>query len=219
MTRRSIVILTTIVAAAVFAGSAFLYDRYTTSRAGVAATSVGDQLIRPHSPIIGPTDARVSIVEFFDPSCEACRAFHPIVKQILAAFQNDVRLVIRYTPFHQGSDEAVRIIEAARLQGKFLPVFEALLAGQPQWAVHGAPDLNKAWEFARSAGLDVERARRDANSNEITRVLSQDVADVKANNIRGTPTFFVNGKPLPSFGPQQLYDLVASEVQRVRAGS
>ena len=219
MTRRSIVILTTLLAAAVFAGSAFLYDRYNASRAGVASASLGDQLIRPHSPIIGPTDARVSIVEFFDPSCEACRAFHPILKQILAEFPKDVRLVLRYTPFHEGSDEAVRILETARLQGKFEPILEALLARQPEWADHGAPDLNKAWEFARSAGLDVERARRDANLNEITLVLMQDIADVKSNNIRRTPTFFVNGKPLPSFGAQQLYDLVASEVRRVRAGS
>ncbi|MDP2411556.1 MAG: thioredoxin domain-containing protein [Pseudolabrys sp.] len=219
MTRRSIVVITTLVAVVIFAGSAFLYDRYNVSRARVAPTAVGNELIRPHSPIIGPEDARVTIVEFFDPSCEACRAFHPILKQILAAFPNEVRLVVRYTPFHQGSDEAVRILETARIQGKFESVLEALLARQPEWADHAGPDLNKAWEFARAAGLDTERARRDATSSEITRVLTQDMADVKTNNVRRTPTFFVNGKPLPSFGVQQLYNLVQSEVQRTRTGS
>ncbi len=87
---------------------------------------------------------------------------------------------------------------------------------QPEWAVHGSPDLEKAWTFAGEAGLDVERARKDASSDQVTAVLEQDTADMKAVGIQGTPTFFVNGKPLPSFGPQQLYELVASEVAAVR---
>jgi hypothetical protein len=41
---------------------------------------------------------------------------------------------------------------------------------------------------------------------------------VKVNNVRQTPTFFVNGRPLTEFGPQQLADLVLSEVERVRKG-
>ena len=45
--------------------------------------------------------------------------------------------------------------------------------------------------------------------------LNQDIADMKAINLQGTPTFFVNGKPLTEFGPQQLYDLVAAEVKEV----
>ena len=41
-------------------------------------------LVRPHSPIMGRADAPVTIVEFFDPACETCRAFYPIVKKIMA---------------------------------------------------------------------------------------------------------------------------------------
>lgn len=52
---------------------------------------------------------------------------------------------------------------------------------------------------------------------EITAVLEQDMADLKAAGVKATPTFFVNDKPLPSFGAQQLYDLVRSEVQSVRS--
>ena len=219
MTRRFIVIVTVFIAVVAFAGSAFLYSRYGAAPAPAQASTAGSELVRPYSPIIGPVDAPVTIVEFFDPSCEACRAFYPIVKRTLAIFPKDVRLVLRYAPFHQGSDEAVRILETARTQGKFEPVLEALLARQPKWAAHGAPDLEKAWEFARAAGLDVERARREASSPKINLVLKQDMADVKAANVRRTPTFFVNGKPLVSFGPQQLFELVQSEVQRGQAGS
>lgn len=217
MTKRSIVIITTLIALAVFAGSAFLYDRSGSDRAPESAPPTGSDLVRFHSPVIGPANAPVTVVEFFDPSCEACRAFHPIVKEILATFPNEVRLVLRYTPFHDGSDEAVKILEVARKQGRFEPVLEALLERQPEWAVHGAPDLNKAWEFAGAAGLDVERARKDASALSIDLILQQDMADVKANNVRQTPTFFVNGKPLPSFGERQLRELVQSEVLAARA--
>jgi protein-disulfide isomerase len=234
MTKRSIVIITTLVAIVVFAGAAFLYDRSSSdgaptsaaptsaapassAPASAPASTIGINLVRFHSPVIGPVDAPVTIVEFFDPSCEACRAFHPILKKILATFPNEVRLVLRYTPFHDGSDEAVKILEAARKQGRFEPVLEALLEKQPEWALHGAPDLNKAWEFARAAGLDIERARKDASGLRVDLVLQQDMADVKANNVRQTPTFFVNGKPLASFGVRQLNELVQNEVSAARA--
>lgn len=216
MTRRSIILLTGIVALIAFAGGAFLYDRDSRNPAQPAAVQP-DALVRMHSPIIGPVDAPVTIVEFFDPSCEACRAFYPVVKQIMAAFPDETRLVIRYAPFHEGSDEAVKILETARLQNRYEPVLEALLARQPEWAMHGAPDLGKAWQFAATAGLDVEQARRQMSSPAITAILEQDTADTQSNNVRQTPTFFVNGKALPSFGPQQLYELVRVEVEHARA--
>jgi protein-disulfide isomerase len=140
------------------------------------------------------------------------------VQRILAMFPLEVRLVLRYTPFHEGSDEAVRILEAARSQDKFDAVLEALLTRQAEWAAHGAPDLNRAWDIAAAAGLDGERARGDAASAAIDAVLRQDVADARAFQVELTPTFFVNGKSLPSFGAQQLYDLVESEVRNSRAG-
>jgi protein-disulfide isomerase len=216
MNRRAIVIATALVALCVFAGAAFLYQRGEQSP---APSLSDDTLVRPHSPIIGPQAAPVTIVEFFDPACEACRAMYPYVKQILAEYPTQVRLVVRYTPLHTGSDEAVRILEAARAQGQFDTVLEVLLARQPEWASHHAPNLKEAWELAALAGLDIERARRDAFTPAVDRVLEQDGADVRANAVRRTPTFLVNGKPLTSFGPQQLYELVTAEVQRTGAGS
>lgn len=217
MNRRPLVLFIGLMALAGFAIAAFLYVRSTDATVQPPTLIVSDSLVRDHSPIIGPADARVTIVEFFDPSCEACRAFYPIVKQILAQFPKDVRLVLRYTPLHEGSDEAVRILDAARRQGKFEPVLETLLEHQPEWAVHGAPDLEKAWAFAGDAGLDVAQARRAATSPEIDAVLKQDIADVQANGVQRTPSFFVNGKTLTKFGPQELYDLVRSEVELPRS--
>ncbi|HJU06228.1 MAG TPA: thioredoxin domain-containing protein [Nitrospiraceae bacterium] len=210
MNRRTLVVSTIVVTVAVFTAAAAYYPDMIGSR------QEESNLVRAHSPTFGPADAPVTIVEFLDPSCETCRAFYPIVKQIMGDFPTETRLVIRYAPVHEGSDEAVRILEAARLQDKFTPVLEKLFLEQPQWAAHDAPNVEMAWSFAGDVGLDLDKARRDAQSQSIASVLEQDIADMKAANVRGTPTFFVNGKPLPSFGAPQLYELVASEVAIAR---
>lgn len=174
------------------------------------------RLVRMHTPIIGPQDAKVTIVEFFDPACETCRAFYPIVKEIMAKHPGSVRLALRYAPFHQGSDQVIKLLEAARRQGLYVPVLEAVLAAQPAWANHAAPNLELAFKAAETARLDMNRARQDMESAEILALLKQDVEDLTALQVNRTPTFFVNGRSLPSFGPEQLARLVAEEVVKAR---
>lgn len=182
----------------------------------VAPPQESSTLVRPHSPVLGPADAPVTIVEFFDPSCEACRAFYPIVKEIMEQYPTDVRVVLRYAPFHDGSDEAIRILETARMQNLFVPVLEALLAQQPEWAPHDGPQLDKAWVVAGVAGLDIAKAKAEKLAPHIMATLNLDVADGKSVGVSGTPTFFVNGKPLPNFGTDDLKKLVDDEVAAVR---
>lgn len=216
MTRRSIVALT--------GGFALLLFALAWMMAGprgagpketpTPVAEAGAQLVRFSSPILGPANAQTTIVEFFDPACEACRAFYPIVKDILAEHPGKVRVVLRYTPFHDGSEEAVRILETARMQGVFGPVLEALMKEQPRWAAHGAPAMDVAWSAAAAAGLDIEKAKQDMNLPAIDTLIQQDKADVKAFKVRQTPTFFVNGAPLSRFGPQHLRELVQSAVAK-----
>lgn len=214
MNRRVAVLATLAVAILVFAVGAIAYSRFATPEPPPAPVSEPGNLVRFNSPVVGPQNAPVTIVEFFDPSCEACRAFYPIVKQIMARYPEQVRLVLRYAPLHEGSDQAVRILEAARKQDRLIPVLEALLAGQPNWAAHGAPNLDMAWQIAGAAGLDLDRARADAQGEDVTAVLAQEIADLEALGVSQTPTFYVNGRELLDFGPQQLADLVAEEVEK-----
>lgn len=216
MTKRLSVILVTLAALALFAIAAYLY---TAPQSQKTPTPVAEtSLIRQHSPVIGKADAPVTIVEFLDPSCEACRAFYPLVKQILAEYPQDVRLVVRYAAFHEGSDEAVRIIEASRRQGKFEEVLAALFAKQDIWAAHGNPDLKKAWDIARETGVELMQARLDGAKPEIDAILKQDTADVEANKVEQTPTFFVNGAPLTEFSPEGLRSLVERQVKAAKSG-
>jgi protein-disulfide isomerase len=186
------------------------------SESAPLSAELAARLVRSHSPIIGPKGAPVTIVEFLDPACEACRAFAPVLQQIEFLYPEDVRVVVRYAAFHAGSDEAVRLLDAAHAQGKFKPVLAALFDGQPEWAAHGAPNLARAWELAGAAGLDLVRARRDAQSAAAGDTLRIDGEDVVELKVEKTPTFFVNGRPLATFGAQPLMQLVADEVARHR---
>lgn len=218
MTRRtSAVILTALVALAAFASAAFLYQRHEWQQAAEQAAAKLDVMVRAHSPVIGPADAPVTIVEFFDPACEACRAFYPHVKQILASYPRHVRLVIRYVPFHKEPSVAgVQILEAARRQQRFDPVMDALMQSQPIWASHSSPAAERAWEFASAAGLDLEQARAYVATGVVDKLLEQDIADLNAVGVRATPTFFINGRQLPEPDPSVLLAMVKSEVERLR---
>jgi len=174
------------------------------------------RLVRMHSPVFGPQNAPVTIVEFFDPACETCRAFYPIVKSLMAQYPDEVRLVIRYAPLHPGSDQVVKLLESSKAQGKYLAVLEAVLAAQPAWADHGQPNIENAFKVAEQAGLNLTQARQDIEKPGMQALLQQDIEDLTALQVRKTPTFFVNGRSLPSFGPDQLAALVAEEVAKIK---
>ena len=192
------------------------YQQSVQSAQEVQVMAEQSRLVRMHSPVLGPQDAPVTIVEFFDPACETCRAFYPLVKNLMAQHPEKIKLVIRYAAFHQGSDVVVKLLEAAKSQGKYQAVLEALLAAQPAWADHGQPNLETAFAVAQQAGLDLSQARQAMENPAMQALLQQDMDDLTALQVTKTPTFFVNGRSLPSFGPDQLAALVAEEVAKSR---
>ena len=192
------------------------YQKRVQTAQEVQVKAEQTRLVRMHSPVFGPQGAPVTIVEFFDPACETCRAFYPIVKNLMAQYPNDVRLVIRYAPFHQGSDRVVKLLESSKSQGKYQTVLEAVLAAQPAWADHGQPNIEIAFKVAEQAGLDLVKAQQDIEKSTMPALLQQYIEDLTALQVTKTPTFFVNGRSLPSFGPDQLAALVAEEVARAK---
>jgi protein-disulfide isomerase len=127
---------------------------------------------------------------------------------MMAANPDRIRLVLRYAPFHHGSDEVVAVLEAARKQGKFWPVLEALLAAQADWAPHHTAQMALVWKHLEGLGLNLGQMRVDMVAPEIARVIALDLDDARVLNVSKTPEFFVNGKPLPTFGYEPLKALV-----------
>lgn len=217
MSKKWVVISTAAAIVVAFLVGALIFKGSARQEVTQAAELNSDSLVRAHSPVFGNPSAKVTIVEFFDPSCETCRAFYPTVKTIVNSSFGGVRLVVRYAPLHKGSDTAVKILEAARKQGKYWEALDRTMAFQPQWAAHGNPQPGMIWEMIADTGLDLAKAKLDANSPDIDAVLRQDIADMQALKVTGTPGFFVNGTPLRDFGEAQLKALVAQELARQKA--
>jgi protein-disulfide isomerase len=171
-------------------------------------------LVKPDSPSLGRPDAKVTLVEFLDPACETCAAFYPEVKRMLAANPDRLRIVVRHVPFHPGSDEVVRMLEAARLQDKYWPALEALLRGQPRWvSQHKAQPEQARVVLGEVPGLDMARVKADGERDDVRARVAQDLADAKALRISATPEYFVNGRPLRTFGLDELRTMVNDAVR------
>ncbi len=219
MSQKRIALWTLILAGIAFGLGVNFYESRNrlsaTQQASEVQTQVQKQvLVRPHSPVYGQATAKVTIVEFFDPACESCRAFYPIVKRIVDSSFGQVKFAIRYAPLHRGSDTAVKILEAARKQGLYWQVLERVLETQPDWADHNNPRPERIWDLLQGVGMDVARARSDSQGVDIATILAMDVADLVALKVDKTPTFFVNGTPLKRFGVEELHALVGSELRR-----
>jgi protein-disulfide isomerase len=195
----------------VFASS--YYKGQQSEKYGFMAQKNAELFVRPHSQTLGSDDAKVYLVEFMDPACETCAAFSPLVEQIMAANPGKIKLVLRYAPFHDGADYFVKILEAAKKQGKYWETLNVMYKSQPYWASHSNPQPQRIWQFLPQAGLDIEQIKKDMNDPAIAKLIAQDIADAKTLNVRKTPGYFVNGKPLQTFGYRQLRYLVQSEIR------
>lgn len=208
MKQKTVFLITALILLLVFVAGTLFYSGQQKEAAIKLAEANRTALLRMHSPTLGKADAPVVIVEFLDPACETCRAFYPMVKQLIAANPDKIRLVLRYAPFHNGSDKVVAVLEAARKQGKFWPALEALLASQADWAPHHTPQVALVWKHLEGIGLNMDQMAFDITAPDIEKVIAQDLADAQTLKVTKTPEFFVNGQPLPSFGFDQLQLLV-----------
>jgi protein-disulfide isomerase len=192
----------------VFAVGAWVYKNRLTNEPAQLGDPIYTQLVRMHSPTLGKPDAKVQLVEFFDPACGPCASFYPMVKKIVASNPDQIRLVLRYAPFHRGAGAVVAILEAAKKQGKFWPALEAVLAAHADWTRNNTVQVSRVWKHLEGLGLDIEQIKADMTAPAIARVIAQDLDDAKALNVNRTPSFFVNGQPLLNFGYEPLKALV-----------
>ena len=218
MKRNILVLASAVILVGAFIIAMLVLDSQETGNVESSAKMNASSLVRDHSPKAGNGDARVTIVEFFDPACGTCRAFHPIVKGILRDNPGKVNLVVRYLPLHSGSEEIVKILEAARIQGKFWEALEAAYATQGKWAINHQANPQLFWRGISSVGLDPEQVRSDMQSLAVSQNVQQDIEDANALGVDKTPGFFVNGKPLIEFGQMQLLQLVNEAIEREYGG-
>jgi protein-disulfide isomerase len=170
------------------------------------------RLYRVDAMELGDNQARVKVVEFFDPECESCRFFHPYVKMLVEEFGDRVHFSFRYAPFHGNSKLIIKILEAARKQEKYWEVLDTLYQYQPQWGDHHHPRPELVWGYLENV-VNLDQLQQDMKDPHYEEIIAQDMADGQLLGVRMTPSFFVNGDPLMRFSYDALKEMIERSLQ------
>lgn len=167
----------------------------------------------PRDFAIGPANAPVTIVEFYDYRCTYCHAALEWVTD-LTRTRRDIRFVFKELPIlSDASFAAARAALAARPQGRYMQFHRALMSHPLNQEMTPA-DIDR---IARTAGIDVARMRREMDSPEITAHLEQNRAQAINYNITGTPGFVINGELISGFDRERLEARIREATRAARA--
>lgn len=215
MQNKKVVIISVLALLVVFFGAAYSFKNSQSKQIEENSQNQNKEVFqRPYSVVIGNKDAKVQLVEFFDPACGTCAQFHPYVKEIMKDNKGKIKLVLRYAPFHENSNYAVKMLEGAREQGLFMDALEFMFATQSYWIKHHVVQPKQLWALlANVKGLDMEKLASFMNENKTAdERIAQDLKDAQTLKADKTPSYFVNGKPLQEFGLENLKKLINSEL-------
>lgn len=185
------------------AESLYLIDQEKNSFTALSIDFIRD-INTAGSPFLGPENAPVTVALFTDFECPYCRKIEPLIAEVHKRNPENVKIVFKNMPlqFHKFADPAARAALAAGKQGKFWGFHDELFASE---------QLNNQVIDAAAVklGLDIEKWKKDMNSQEIRRRVYTDIQDAQKAGVTGTPTIFINGRLLKNRslqGFQQLID-------------
>lgn len=163
----------------------------------------------PDAPVAGNPDGDITVVEFFDYNCGYCkRGFHNIRE--LIEKDSNVRVVFKELPIlSKDSEEASKIALAARAQGKYWEMHQALIDSK------GRVTEAFALETAGKLGLDVEKLKADKDSDAVKGELARVEALARKMNISGTPHFLVGSEAIGG-APEDLLDQLTAKIAALR---
>lgn len=148
--------------------------------------------------------AQVTLVEYADFQCPACKQSTGMIDQALADYGDQVRFVFKHFPlsFHQNAKSAAIAAEAAGRQDKFWEMHDLLFERQGEWSPLGVGEArNKFGEYAQQLGLNVQQFTADMDDSELSQLVDSQTNEGNQLGVMGTPTFFVNGKRVESAYP------------------
>jgi len=145
------------------------------------------------SPIAGPADAPVTLVEFTDYQCPYCSRAHGTIQQLQKDYGPRLRVVMKEFPLsmHPQARGAAMAALAAGAQGKYWPMHDKLFANQR------ALDPAALSAYAQEVGLDAGRFTAALNSPESAAIIDRDMELGAGVGVTGTPAIFINGRRLP----------------------
>jgi len=188
-------------------------DQQAAERARAAIASRADDLLHDARDFsVGPEDAPVQIVEFFDYNCPYCRASAPWVKETLASYPDQVRFVFKDAPIFreskESSDLGARAAVAAHRQGRYLDLYFAMMDSD------GTIPLSQVRHIAESVGVDWRQAQDVIDDPATEQQLNEGLDLLDAIGASGTPTFVINGDIVNGADFDQLDALITAALDQ-----
>lgn len=152
----------------------------------------------------GAGNKKVTLVEYGDFQCPACKSFYPLVKEIKKSYGDDITFQFSHFPLsqiHQNAFAAHRAAEAASKQGKFFEMHDLLYENQESWS--SLPDPSQVFAgFAQQLNLNMDQFNGDAASEAVNSTINADIKLAQQAGATSTPTFTINGEKIKN--PQSL---------------
>ena len=175
--------------------------------------------IRPTDHIIGPENAKYTLVEYGDYECPNCGRLYLVISDLQKDFADRLRVVYRHYPLsgiHPHAQQAAEAAEAAAAQGKFWEMYDLLFENQ----THLNQTHLKAQHlhsYAERLGLDLSRYTAEMDDEIYLQRVREHMESARQSGVRATPTFFVNGRLQDvSFGLRALFDAVEEALKHHR---
>jgi len=150
------------------------------------------------SHVEGKGQAGVLLVEYGDYQCPYCAQYFPIIEQVVSKYSDQIKFQFRNFPLvdhHRNAFAAARAAEAASQQNKFWQMYALLYQNQAQWSE--SSNANQLFQqYAKQLGLDIDQFNKDYSSSAVNDAINADKAAGDKLKIKGTPTFFLDGKEI-----------------------
>ena len=175
-----------------------------------------EALIGEKDPYKGDPDSPVTILEFFDPNCPHCKALHPLMKKVVAQYEDRARFVYKPVTLWQYSIGQNASLWAAAEEGKFFELLDLQFERQQR----GGFRIEKIRELAAQVGMDpdvMEQRMRDGQFDDLINGANK---QAQAAGVSGVPAVVINGRFVDreSRNERCLGELIETELQSAKAG-
>lgn len=176
--------------------------------------------VDPSDPVVGPKDAKVTIVEAYEFLCPYCAMVAPTMDQLVAEYPKDVRVVSKYMLIHgEPAMPSGQAACAAAKQGKYDAYQKALW--KKSWPTPNQPNrdaltADAVVALAGELGLDAAKFKADMDG-ECKEWLGRSMRTLQQFGAGGTPSFYVNGRFTQAGNAASFKRIIDEEIKKVDA--
>ena len=161
-----------------------------------------------NSPVLGPKDAKITIVEFFDFNCGYCKRVAPAMKKVLEN-NSDVRIILKPVAFLSATSQtAAKVLLAANEidSKKVIKYYEGLLSTK------SSITEDVIYNTVKEAGYNVDEIKKMMESEKVKKNF-EEITQLSQNvEVRGVPTLIINGSPLRAID----YDPIQNAINNLK---